>query len=50
MRIARLHALVRLPQAETQCRGAGQGIIPTWNEIRSGRDPVLEWVLSQPTG
>ena len=25
-------------------------IIPTWNEVRSGRDPVLEWVLSQPTG
>jgi len=25
-------------------------IIPTWNEVRSGRDPVLEWALSQPTG
>ena len=25
-------------------------IIPTWSEVRSGRDPVLEWVLSQPTG
>jgi hypothetical protein len=25
-------------------------IIPTWNEVRGGRDPVLEWVLSQPTG
>ena len=25
-------------------------IIPTWNEVRSGRDPAVEWVLSQPTG
>ena len=23
-------------------------IIPTWSDVRSGRDPVLEWVLSQP--
>jgi hypothetical protein len=23
-------------------------IIPTWAEVRAGRDPVLEWVLAQP--
>jgi hypothetical protein len=23
-------------------------IIPTWDEVKSGRDPVLDWVLSQP--
>ena len=27
-----------------------KAITPTWNEVRSGRDPVLEWVFSQPTG
>jgi len=25
-----------------------QEIIPTWDDYRSGRDPVLEWVLKQP--
>jgi hypothetical protein len=24
-------------------------ITPTWAEVKSGRDPVLEWVLAQPT-
>ncbi len=23
-------------------------IIPTWPQVRAGRDPVLEWVLAQP--
>jgi len=23
-------------------------IVPTWDEVKSGRDPVLEWVLAQP--
>jgi hypothetical protein len=23
-------------------------IIPTWDDVKSGRDPVLEWVLAQP--
>ena len=22
-------------------------IIPSWDEVKSGRDPVLEWVLAQ---
>jgi hypothetical protein len=24
-----------------------QEIIPTWEDVRSGRDPVLDWVLSR---
>ena len=23
-------------------------IIPTWDNVRQGRDPVLDWVLAQP--
>ena len=23
-------------------------ITPTWDEVKNGRDPVLEWVLAQP--
>ncbi|HXC55965.1 MAG TPA: hypothetical protein VNU97_11770 [Rhizomicrobium sp.] len=26
----------------------GAEIIPTWDDVRSGRDPVLDWVLAQP--
>ena len=27
-----------------------QEIIPTWNDYKSGRDPVLEWVLAYDAG
>jgi len=23
-------------------------IVPTWDDVRNGRDPVLDWVLAQP--
>lgn len=24
-------------------------IVPTWDDVKAGRDPVLDWVLAQPT-
>ena len=23
-------------------------IVPTWADVKAGRDPVLDWVLAQP--
>jgi len=23
-------------------------IIPTWDDVKSGRDPVIDWALAQP--
>jgi hypothetical protein len=25
-------------------------IIPSWDDVKAGRDPVLDWVLAQPAG
>jgi hypothetical protein len=54
-RLPNSHLVVRASTLFYTFRKAGENavrpskeIIPTWEDVKNGRDPVLDWVLSQP--
>jgi len=54
-RLPNSHLIVRASTLFYAFRKTGENavrpnkeIIPTWDDVKSGRDPVLDWVLSQP--
>ncbi len=54
-RLPNSHLVVRASTLYYEFRKHGENavrpdkeIIPTWNDIKTGRDPVLDWVLAQP--
>jgi hypothetical protein len=54
-RLPNSHLVVRASTLFYTFRKAGENavrpdkeIIPSWDDVKSGRDPVLEWVLAQP--
>ena len=56
-RLPNSHLVIRASTLYYEFRKHGENavrpnkeIIPTWNDIKAGRDPVLDWVLAQPAG
>jgi hypothetical protein len=56
-RLPNSHLVIRASTLYYEFRKKGENavrpdkeIIPTWDDIKAGRDPVLDWVLMQPTG
>lgn len=54
-RLPNSHLVVRASTLYYTFRKTGENavrpdkeIIPTWDDVRAGRDPVLDWVLAQP--
>lgn len=54
-RLPNSHLVVRASTLFYTFRKSGENavrpdkeIIPTWDDVKSGRDPVLEWILAQP--
>jgi hypothetical protein len=55
-RLPNSHLIVRASSLYYKFRAKGPNavtpdktIVPTWDDVKAGRDPVLDWVLAQPT-
>ena len=56
-RLPHSHLVVRASTLWYAFRAHGPNVVapdkeitPTWDDVKTGRDPVLDWVLAQPTG
>lgn len=56
-RLPNSHLVVRASTLYYTFRKSGENavrpnkqITPTWNDVKAGRDPALDWVLAQPAG
>jgi hypothetical protein len=54
-RLPNSHLIVRASSLYYRFRETGPNavtpdktIVPTWADVKAGRDPVLDWVLAQP--
>jgi hypothetical protein len=54
-RLPNSHLAVRVSTLYYTFRKTGENavrpdkeIIPSWNDVKAGRDPVLDWVLAEP--
>jgi hypothetical protein len=55
-RLPNSHLIIRASSLYYQFRKQGPNavtpdktIVPSWDDVKAGRDPVLDWVLAQPT-